>query len=518
MWMNPCENGCHVPWNHIPLVEEGIGDCMANTKENPYTPPPTAAPSAAPGANVTITGAGSNAVAAGLLDNTTDASYETEVDAEEPCKSCADRGNGFFVLGCGRCQDDAGAQPSHFVKQDMTPGACRSACEVDSNCYAYEVQEVEQKSCYLYFTAGTPEGDWVVQNGTSNRPVSKTSTDMGFEKGCNIRGRPSTCAADSSATIVDSAAEAAKQAETAVSATHTTCVKNAVKGNFTTLGCGFCEGPLGSAKPRRFTSDGMLPAQCRSACDQGNNCYAYEVSEGPEPSQQICYMYYESGSPGDGWVLENGESTVSVARTSDNTGNPTGCTVKTSHNISPPPPVSTADGTTGASSAVAQNSQSATQTSAEAALDAASNNPNSGEYAPAAGTANASVTPSPAPNATVKSQCVNGATRGGFYTVGCGRCRGDSGGIPRRYLQTGVSAADCQQTCEDKSECGAFEAEEVGDQTCYVYFETGSPGPDWVLENEDNVEAVGSTSGTGYPMGCLKKETSTVLELMDELE
>merc|ERR1712196_491410 len=121
---------------------------------------------------------------------------------------------------------------------------CRAACEVDSNCAAFEIQETGRKICYLYYSTGTPEGDWTQQNGTSNKPVSKSSLDQGFDKGCNIRGRPSTCAgASNEETVVDSAKEAAEQADATLS---TKCQQGQVKGDFTTLGCGFCEGPDGS--------------------------------------------------------------------------------------------------------------------------------------------------------------------------------------------------------------------------------------------------------------------------------
>jgi len=104
---------------------------------------------------------------------------------------------------------------------------------------------------------------------------------------------------------------------------------------------------------------------------------------------------------------------------------------------------------------------------------------------------------------------VGASTYSGFSVLGCGRCKDANGADPRRYYKVGTTVNSCHSACGD--ECNAFEAEETGDQTCYVYYETGNPGMGWTEESSSNIAAVSTTAGSGFPTGCNYKPPTTAL-------
>lgn len=469
-WMNPCGEGSDseepcsgLPWPEVPLLEENIGNCETGAMFGDMP----ASPSDGNASNTSSVG------------NTTDDLVNTlpssdDVTAADSCTSCADRGNGFWVLGCGFCQDEDGGTPTRYYQNGMA-AECGTICAAAADCTAYESEDGGDNKCYIYMEgAGSPGVDWTEEDGT-DKSVSATSSSTGYTSGCNIRGQPSSCGGS---TVVDSATDAVDTAD------DNTCVVDAVNGNFTTLGCGFCAAQsLGT--PRRFIQDGMSVAGCLEACDMDSNCYAYEVGES---GQQTCYMYNKVGNPGSSWTVENPSSTLEVATTTNHVGYPTGCQRKSSASVS----MISAVASTPVSSPVADAVASATSVPTEL--------------------------PTAAPNDSPAPPCVAGTTQDGFTVVGCGQCESQGGDVPRRYFKADTNFTDCKSTCANNAECNAFESKDDGDKMCYVYFETGSPGVGWAAENENIIDSVESSGGVGLVSGCLRKVVSEAEERLLVLE
>lgn len=480
-WMNPgsgrgnasampvdyqCAN---VPWADAQLVEEDVGDCFAgvtvNINQSHWKAVPTPAPTEKPENMTAVTNALA-AIQANASNSTAsnDGAGGDETDAG--CTTCADLGNGFYTVGCGVCKDDEGNTPRRFVKSATTASACKAACEDSTDCDAYEAEDTGR--CHLYYNSGSPDGaDWSEDASGNSKLVTATSASGGFASGCNKRGAaPANCGqeAQAQAQAGDSACTAGK----------------AIPGGFTVLGCGFCASPLGGVQPRRFYADDMLPSDCREACSLSSDCYAYEVAE---DAGKRCYLYIMTGSAGADWTEENGGSGNQVTSVNGE-GYPTGCITKDS-------------APTAATAAPAQAASATTPAPATPAPSIA---------APASSTATTTpaptATPTTAPTASTCTAGQQNAAFARFTTVGCGRCKDQSGNDPRRFFKVGVSVNECYSACDSNQECNAFEAEETGDKKCFAYFETGSPGMDWTEESASNIAKVAKAEGNGFPAGC----------------
>jgi len=390
-WMNPGGEGDNevcsgLPWPQVPLVEENYGDCDTNSPtfgaNHPDTDAPTGAPTASPTPSVAPTPNNTGSDATAISDDT------------EGCQTCKEHGNGFYTLGCGQCQDEAGATPKRF-KSSIPIADCRLSCEAAPACIAYEGGGSDDDGssssdlCYIYFSAGSPDQSWTEEAG-SDGPVTKVSNVGKFTSGCNIRGAADNC--------VGATVDSAQGAADAVNIT----------------------APSPSATP------------APSLGTNASNALAGHVVT-PSSAQQAVQAVQPTAAPTN---APNGTNGGNV--TSDS-------------------------------------------------------------------------------NLTSTSTCNKGHVSGEFWVLDCGRCEDKDGGIPRRFLKSGTSPSECRSACTANMECGGYEVNENGEQECYVYFESGSPGIGWGAENEDNVQAISQAPGEGYATGCHQRSNAEEVVILSEV-
>jgi len=350
-WMNPCGGGSNtvgattgtnstepdgtvepcegVAWPAVPLTEEPYGDCSVAVQNTDDTRWNEAWTAAIPTTNTT-TNASSTATNANTATNSSNSTVtimntdtSTTTGGNDACGTCSARGTGFYVVGCGNCEDEDGVTPRRYLADGMTQVNCQSKCQGDSSCSAWEFDDTGAQSCYVYYESGTPGRGWVEETSTGTKVVSKASSSGGYTSGCTIRGAvPASCGGTTTTT-------------TTTTTGGTSCTVGEVIGDFTTLGCGRCQEATNSQTPdtgaRRFYST-TDSATCASTCSGDTNCQAYEhgcyvASQNTDDAgggvADTCCVYYESGSPGTTWSTESDEGGVvcQTSQTNQNAGN-----------------------------------------------------------------------------------------------------------------------------------------------------------------------------------------------------